>query len=86
MNIEIEIKYKVKIFFYLMKEKRLAFLKLFLSLFKNLEKELLKVEELTDINHIFKSINKYLNVKLWLSYYKSICKSFFFWLIWFRYK
>ena len=74
MNIEVEIKYKVKFFFYLMKEKRLALLKLFLSLFKNLEKKLLAVNGLEQLNEIFKNIEDHLQAQVWLSFYKSICK------------
>lgn len=72
MNLEIEIKYKVRLFFYIMKEKRLAFLKLFLSLFKNLEKELFKVKELDDLNKIIKNIKDYINPQVWLSFYHSL--------------
>jgi hypothetical protein len=74
MNIEVEIKYKVKFFYFLMKEKRLALLKLFLSLFKNLEKALLNSKHLEELNKVFKNINKHINPEVWLSYYKSIRK------------
>lgn len=75
MNIEIELKHKVNFFFYMMKEKRLALLKIFLSLFKNLEKSLLAVKNLEALNKIFKNIVAHINPKVWLSFYKSIRKS-----------
>ena len=74
MNIDVELKFKVKFFYFLMKEKRLALLKLFLSLFKNLEKALLLAQNLEDLNKIFKNINKHIHPEVWLSYYKSIRK------------
>ena len=74
MNIDIPIKPKVRLFYMMMKEKRLAFLKLFVSLFKNLETSLFEIENLEDLNRILKNIHNFINLKLWLSYYYSLCK------------
>ena len=73
MNIDISIKYKIKYFKLIMTEKRLAFLKLFVSLFKNLEKILIQQETLDEVNKIIKNLSQYIDPEVWLNFYHSVC-------------